>query len=161
MTFSYDAPGVTDKDTVRFLIQDTNASEALMTDEEITYLIGEWKDRYGSLEYVASVAANTLAARYAREASFSADGVSINLAQQAQQFRDLAASLREQAKNALVGGFLDVGGISPYEGLTDGVKQFSFGTGMHDDPEAGPQDYGSQDDRYAHPYYDPYDPSGG
>lgn len=158
MTFTYDAPGESDKDTVRFLIQDTNSSEALMTDEEIDYLVDTWKDRYGSLEYVASVAANTLAARYAREASYSADGVSINLAQQAQQFRDLAASLREQAKNALVGGLPDVGGVSPYEGLTPGVKQFSFGTGMHDDPEAGPQDYGSMDQPY--PYYDPYNEPG-
>lgn len=158
MTFTYTSPGASDKDAIRFLIQDTNSAEALMQDEEILYLLTKWKDVQGTVEYVASVAADTIGARYAREASYAADGVSINLAQAAQQFRDLAASLRQQHKNLLVGGFPDVGGITPGEGLYPGIRNFSFGTGMHDDAEAGPQDYGSRDGA---PYYDPYDPSAG
>lgn len=147
MTFTYDAPGVTDKDTVRFLLQDTNAGEALLQDEEISFFVTQYKDRF-SLDFIASILADTLAARYAREASYSADGVSINLAQQAQQFRDLAANLREQHKGLLVGGIPDVGGVSPYEELGHDIRNFAFGTGMHDDLEAGPQDYGSRDPRY-------------
>ena len=54
-------------------------------------------------------------------------------------------SLREQHKSSLVGGFPDVGGVSPYEGTHPEIKPFAFGTGMHDDKSAGRQDYGSQD----------------
>lgn len=156
MTFTYDAPGVSDKDTVRFLLQDTNSAEALLTDEEIAYFVDTYAEDW-SLSYVAAILADTIAARYAREASFSADGVSINLAQQAQQFRELAANLRSQHKNLLVGGIPDVGGVSPYEGLIPGTKNFSFGTGMHDDLAVGPQDYGSRD---GEPFYDPYNEPG-
>lgn len=145
MTWTYTSPDASDKDAVRFLIQDTRAEEQLVSDEEIQYVIDRWKKVQGSLEYCAAVVADTLAARYAREASYSADGVSINLAQVAQQFRDLAANLRSQHQNLLVGGSPDVGGISPYEGLVPGVKNFNFGTGMHDDLEAGQQDYGSRE----------------
>jgi len=148
MTFSYDGAGISDKDTIRFLIGDTNASEQLLSDEEINFVVTRWKDTYNSLEYVASVCAENLAARYAREASFSADGVSVSLAAVAQQFRDLAASLRQQHKNSLVGGIPDVGGISPYEGQDPDIANFAFGTGMHDDLEAGNQDYGSRNVEY-------------
>lgn len=145
MTYSYSSPDASEKDAVRFLLQDTNSSEWLLSDEEIQYALTKWYDVYGTVEYVAAVLADNLSARYAREASYSADGVSINLAQSAQQFRDLATMLREQHRDSLVGGFPDVGGISPYEGSLPDVKPFSFGTGMHDDKSAGRQDYGSND----------------
>ena len=150
-TYTYDAPGVSDKDTVRFLLQDTNDEEWLLSDEEIQYAVDRIKDLMGSLEYVAAVLADNLAARYARETTYSADGVSINMAQQAQQFRDLAADLREQHKSLLVGGFPDVGGVSPYEEPLPDVRPFSFGTGMHDDLAAGQQDFGSRDYPYFYP----------
>lgn len=148
MSTTYNEALATDKDVVRFLLQDTNAAgddEWFVQDEEIVYMITQWKDRYGTLEYVASVIADVIAARYAREVSYSADGVSIGLGAVGQQFRDLAASLREQHKSSLVGGFPDVGGVSPYEGPLPGVRPFAFGTGMHDDLSAGRQDYGSRD----------------
>lgn len=146
MTHTYDAPGVSDKDTVRFLLQDTRTDEWILSDEEIDYTIATYADTYGEhLEYIAAILADTIANRYAREASYSADGVSIGLGQVAQQFRDLAVHLRAQYRDLLVGGFPDVGGITPGEGLTPGVKNFSFGTGMHDDLSAGTQDMGSQE----------------
>ena len=148
MTFTYQSPDANDKDAIRFLLQDTNASEPFLQDEEIQWMVTRWKDLYGSLEYVAAVCADNIAARYAREASYSGDGVSVSLGQVAQQFRDLAVSLREQHKRLLVGGLPDVGGISPYEQLDPSIAPFSFGTGMHDDLEAGRQDYGSRDGQY-------------
>lgn len=148
MTWEYAAPGTSDKDTVRFLIQDTDQTDQIVQDEEIQYVIDTWKDVHGTLEYVAAVLADTIAARYAREASYSADGVSVSLGQVAQQYRELAIALRAQHNSLLVGGSPDVGGISPYEGLYPGIRNFAFGTGMHDDLEAGPQDYGSRDDVY-------------
>ena len=144
MTFSYGDPALEQKDAIRLQSQDGNSSEPILQDEEINYVLSRWLPVYNTLEGVASVVANNIAARYAREATYSADGVSISLGQVAQQFRELAASLREQHKNLLVGGFPDVGGISPYEQPDPTIAPFSFGTGMHDDLEAGPQDYGSR-----------------
>lgn len=149
MTNTYVDPGASTKDEVRFLLGDTRAGEWILSDEEIAFAITKYGEIFGGhMEYVASFLADQIAARFGREASYSADGVSIGLGSVAQQFRDLAASLRAQYKDLLVGGFPDVGGISPYEGLTPEVKNFAFGTGMHDDIDAGPQDYGSNERIY-------------
>lgn len=148
MTTTYDNPAFSDKDEIRFLIQDTGPNEWYLQDEEITYAINKWSSLYNSPIYTAAVLADILASRYAGEASYSADGVSIGLGQLADQFRALAASLREQYKNSLVGGTPDVGGITPGEGLYPGIKPFNFGTGMHDHPEAGNQEFGGIDAPY-------------
>lgn len=53
-TYSED-PGSSTRDEVRFLIQDTDSSEPLLTDEELDYLIGVWTDGYAAA--VAAVSA--------------------------------------------------------------------------------------------------------
>jgi hypothetical protein len=144
-TYSYDGAGTTDKDTLRFLIQDTDphaVGEWQVTNEEVQWAYDTWFPVQPSLYYVAATLADTIAARYAREASYSADGVSISLGPVGDQYRALAASLREQHKALLVGGIPDVGGMTPGEQLEPDTKPFSFGKGMHDDIEAGRQDYG-------------------
>jgi hypothetical protein len=145
MTTTYTVPGDTDKDTLRFLIQDTDphdADEWQLQDEEIQWAYDTWFPLYNNLYFVAATLADTIAARYAREASYSADGVSISLGPVGDQYRALAASLREQYKSSLVGGGLDVGGMAPNEQLLPDTKPFSFGKGLHDNIEAGPQEYG-------------------
>jgi hypothetical protein len=145
VTYSYDVPGASEKDTVRFLLQDTDpykAGEWQLTDEEIQYAYDTWFPLYNSEEYVAAVLADTIAARYAREASYSADGVSVSLGPVGDQYRALAASLRTQYSAKLAGTTVDVGGMAPDEPLLPGTKPFSFGKGIHDDPEAGAQEYG-------------------
>lgn len=141
-TYSYHGPSAdSDTDSIRFLLGDTGP-EWLLSDEEILYATEKWKPEYGTVEYVASTLAENIAAKYAREASLSADGVSVGLGQVAQQFRDLAVNLRQQHQSLLVGGFPDVGGITPGEDQLPGIAPFSFGTGIHDLPEAGQQDFG-------------------
>ena len=145
MTYSYTTPGDTAKDTLRFLIQDTDpldADEWQVTDEEIQYTYDVWFPLYHSLHYVAAAIADTIAARYAREASYSADGVSISLGPVGDQYRMLAASLREQDKAFNIGATVDAGGISPNEPMEPNTKPFSFGKGIHDFVEAGPQEFG-------------------
>lgn len=145
MTYSYAGPGTNTKDTVRFLIQDVDphgAQEWFVTDEEIEWAYQTWYPLYHSESYVAAFVAETIAARYAREASYSADGVSISLGPVGDQFRALAASLREQHRSGLVGSAPDVGGMSPYEQLEPDTKPFAFGKGIHDNIEAGVQDLG-------------------
>lgn len=144
-TYTYTVPGDSDKDTIRFLLQDTDphgAGEWVVTDEEIQWAYDTWYPLYNSHAYVAATLADTIAARYAREASYSADGVSISLGPVGDQYRALAASLRAQDDALHVGGFPDVGGIAPDEQLEPGTKPFSFGKGLHDNIEAGPQEYG-------------------
>lgn len=143
MTTTYSSPDASDKDAVRFLLGDTNMDRALVQDEEITWILSKWKPIYDSVEYVASVVADTIAARFAREANFSADGVSVSLANVANQFRELAANLRAQHKGLLAGGQPDVGGITPGEQTDPSIEPFDFGTGMHDNIEAGRQKYGN------------------
>lgn len=154
MTYSYDTSLAAEKDQVRFLLQDNKgADNHILEDEEINYGIITWKALYGTLHWVAAMLADTIAARYAGEVSYSADGVSISLGPLGQQYRDLAASLREQHRKLLVGGFPDVGGITPGEQQDPDLAPFNFGTGMGDNPEAGRQDYGSQNPTYLPEYY--------
>lgn len=144
-SFTYDGAGTTDKDTVRFLIQDIDpydAGEWIVSDEDIQWAYDTWFPLYHSLEYVAASVADTIAARYAREASYSADGVSVSLGPVGDQYRQLAASLRQQYQAKLVGAVPDVGGITPNELLEPDTKPFSFGKGIHDNIEAGNQEYG-------------------
>jgi hypothetical protein len=145
MTYVYDGPGVTRKDTIRYLLQDTDpdgAGEWLLSDEEISWHITEWGDIWHSDQMIASFAAETIAARYAREASYSADGVSISLGPVGDQYRALAASLRERHKMHNVGGFPDIGGVTPNEPMEPNTKPFAFGKGIHDFVEAGQQEFG-------------------
>lgn len=153
MTFEYEGPSASAKDAVRFLLGDTNSAAPMVTDEEINWMISKWMPVYNTVEYVAAAIAETLASRYVREANYSADGVSVSLANLGNQFRELAASLRQQHKNLLAGGQPDVGGISPGEQTDPEIAPFDFGTGMHDNPEAGRQQYGNRD--YTQGYYIP------
>src|SRR5690606_19557669 len=109
-TYSGD-PATSDKDEVRFLLQDTDASLPLLQDEEIAWLIAEWMPRYDSLIYVASVGAATISRRFAGIVSVSADGVSVNTADLAQRYRDLALELRDQYKASMIGGEVDISNI--------------------------------------------------
>lgn len=147
MSFSYNVPTDDDagrRDAIRFLLGDTNPQAPYLQDEEIDYVISKWWDKYKVVEMLAAVLADQIAARYASEASYSADGVSVSLGPVGDQFRTLGASLREQYRALLVGGSPDVGGVSPYEERSGNIRNFSFGTGMHDDLAAGPQDYGDR-----------------
>jgi hypothetical protein len=146
-TYTYDVPGASEVDTQRFLIQDTGpgahqSGDWMISNEEIQWAYDTWYPLYHSEYYVASILADTIAARFANEASYSADGVSVNLGPVGDQYRALAEKLREQYKAANVGTLVDAGGISPNEPLEPDTKPFAFGKGMHDNLEAGAQDYG-------------------
>ncbi len=146
MSFTYSGnPATSNVDAVRYLIGDTDESEALVSDEEISFMVTRWMPFYDSIEWVAATVLDTLAGRYAREAQISADGVSITLSGLQQQFSAQAEALRNQYKNLFVGAQVDVGGIDAYEQHNPLVKPFAFGTGMHDNHSAGQQDYGGRD----------------
>jgi hypothetical protein len=141
-TYSGD-PSSTDKDEVRFHLQDTDAGFPLLLDEEIEWLIDEWKPKYDSLLYVASVGAATISRRFAGMVSVSADGVNVQTGDLAERYRALAVELREQHTASMVGGEVDISNIMIGSGPEPGVKPLRFGVGLHDNPEAGLQDYGT------------------
>lgn len=153
MTFTYDVSTLTSNPIheVRFLLRDTVDEGHYLEDEEIQYALTTWMDLYGSTLWVASVLAENIAAAYAAEASYSADGVSVSLGPVGDQFRALAASLRQQHQAKGIGGAPIAGGVEKGDRRNPDVKNFAFGTGMHDYLDAGPQDYGDVDEiRYGY-----------
>ena len=141
MTFSYSGdPADGDLETVRFLIQDVEADEHFLEDEEIEYLVATYLDRWKSPTAVAAMAAEILSNRFAREMSVSGDGVSIDTASLQQRFADVASSLRELYKaEGLTEVFLeDFSGVLAH-GFDESLAPLNFGLGMHDNGEVGAQ----------------------
>lgn len=142
MAFTYGAdPTSSTIDAVRFLVGDTDATEAFLSDEEIRWLSDQWENK-NSVYYTASMAAEAIAARFAREVTTSSDSQTVSTSELQQKYMDLAVRLRSQHQALLAGGFVDVGGINVGEQPDPTVAPLAFGTGMHDNYEAGNQDYG-------------------
>lgn len=98
MTFSYSGdPSSSDKDAVRFLLNDTLSSDALLQDEEIFYLINQWGDIYEA----ARAGAESLASKFTREADSISKtvgdlSISKSFNAKASQYRELAKSFQQQ-----------------------------------------------------------------
>jgi len=95
MAFSYTAGSTATRDRIRLEIGDTDADRALFQDAEIDdFLAQEGDDIYGS----AARACETLAVRFARDFSFSADGASFQKGSITQMYMAQAKRLRRQAR---------------------------------------------------------------
>lgn len=145
-TYTYvgpDAPDTTDVDLVRFTLQDTgDLGLWLLSDQELQYLIDTWRPRYSSLTFVAAIAAATISRKFAGIVTVSADGVSVNTSELSANYRQLAVDLREEYKEAQVGGEIDISNLLIGYGVDPDIKPLRFGVGLHDNPEVGLQDYG-------------------
>jgi hypothetical protein len=141
-TYSGD-PANSDLDQVRFLLGDTDVSNALFQDAEINWGISVWGPLYGSDFLVAAQLAENAAAYYAQQAAYSADGVSLSFGPIGDALRAVAARLKNQyAMAAQAGVMVDAGGVSWGDGKIPGTRNFAFGMKMDDDPAAGQQDFG-------------------
>ena len=109
-----------------------------------------------SVVFVAAMAAEVIAAKFTREVSVSADGVSVGTSELASRYQQLATKLRDQAhEDSAAGAFPDLGGVmfDEYRDLT--IKPLRFGIGSMDNYEAGRQDYGDYDPgQYPYPQND-------
>lgn len=142
MSFTYGGdPTASTTDAVRFLVGDTSPDEPLLSDEEIAFLALTWDDK-NSVYYIASMAAEAIAARFAREVTVNSDSQSVSTSELQQKYTDLALRLMGLHERLLAGGNVDVGGILAGEQPDPTVLPTAFGTGMHDSIEAGLQDYG-------------------
>lgn len=73
MTFTYSGdPSTSTRNYVRFLLNDTDSTDALFSDEEINYVVSEWSgDAYESARELAEI----LIARFARLADSTSKSV--------------------------------------------------------------------------------------
>ena len=104
MTFTYSGdPSTSTRNYVRFLINDTDSTDALFSDEELNYVISEWGgDAYKSARECAEI----LIARFSRLADSSSKSVgdisvSESFSQKIQHYKELANNLltREMRKS--------------------------------------------------------------
>lgn len=107
MVATYTSPANSAADAVRFLIGDTDTSDALLQDAEISWLLSE----NGNNTYSAAAhACETIAAKFSRLADTQVDDVRVSLSQRAKGYRSLAVELR--GRIALTGAIPFCGGIS-------------------------------------------------
>lgn len=93
-------PSANTRDEVRFLIGDTDTTNQLLQDAEITFLYNQWN----SNAYLAAAhACDALAAKFAAKSDYSKSvgdlSISTQFGQQADRYRSLGAQLL--AQNAL------------------------------------------------------------
>lgn len=134
MTWSYAAPGVTTRDTVRFLVQDTVNDEPLVQDEEIDWVLTQFTD----VRVAAAQVAETIARLFARQANTKTPELSVDFTARAKQYMTLATQLRRDS--AELGAIPYAGGISTadketQESVTDRVAP-AFTTTLHVVPSA-------------------------
>lgn len=141
MAFTYLADFGVIRDQVRFLVGDTDESEFFLHDAEIEFLNSTWMSK-GSVFYVAAMAAESIAAKFAREVSVNSDSQTVSTSELQQKYLDLAARLLRQHETLLTGGEVIMGGVLIGEQPDPTVTSPAFGTGMHDFVEAGQQDMG-------------------
>lgn len=145
MSWSYSGdPSDGGVDEVRFLVQDTDYSDPLISDEEIEYLINKWDPVYGSPLMTAAMVAEVIAAKFAREVAYSADGVSVGVQELQQKYDTLASSLRDQYKQYDIGSGPVLSGVMYSDVPDPTVKPTLWAIGMNDNVRAGKQDYGNE-----------------
>jgi hypothetical protein len=136
-------PASSDKDEVRFLLQDVDPQVPLLTDTEINYLIAEWTPRFGSNTMVASVAAAIISRKFAGVARVDADGVSVDTSSLSKTYAGVAVQLKQEyEEGADVEADIDLSSIQIPTSFDASVAPLNFSVGMHDNPYAGQQAYG-------------------
>jgi hypothetical protein len=146
MGWSYSGdPAASALDEVRFLIQDTDETNPLFEDPEITYAVNLITPVYGSNLMVAAYLCDVLSSAYAGEASISADGVTISTDGLGEKYKTMGARFRA-LHNELdgMGGGPQAGGIDRFEWPDWSQKPKVFGLNGLDNWRAGQQNYGGQ-----------------
>lgn len=153
--WTYSPPGdplFGDVDVVRLYLQDTDPAMPLLPDVEIQWLIDQWMPRHDSLIFVASVAAERISHKFAGVLTVTADGVSVDVGSLSERYRQVAADLRQSHKDGQVGGEVDIANLMASQQPDYGIDPLSFGLGMHDNREAGQQDYEGYGRNHTGPY---------
>ena len=109
MTWTYSGdPAGSDRDKVRFLVFDTDINEQLLSDEEIAWLLSEQSNIY----MAAANAAEAIAAKFAKDVTRSALGLSASVGNRAAFYLELADKLRAQMSTTNKHGEVFAGGLT-------------------------------------------------
>lgn len=95
MSFTYVL--TTDLGRTRFLIPDKDSTSYDLEDDEITYFLAS----YGTVTAAAVAACQWLARKYAKQATFTADGLSYQAGQRAQEFAARAKELQTATQGGI------------------------------------------------------------
>ena len=111
MTWTYGGdPSGSARDAVRLRCGDTDSSDPLVTDEEITYFLDINDD---SVNLAAASALDAMAAKKAREADKRIGDLAIQASQASKRFSALAEQLRQQGAALGADG---IGDVAPFSG---------------------------------------------
>ena len=110
MTWTYGGdPSANDRDEVRFLIQDTNTNDQLLSDEEIAYLLAEYT---ASNLLAAARACEVIATKFARDASLITIGdTTVDHRKRAQIYLAMSRDLMFQYQASVRTGGIYIGGV--------------------------------------------------
>ena len=125
------------KNSVRFLVGDTDESDPQTQDEEIHFALNQSAD---NLYYAAALVADTIAASYARLVTSEVDRtIRVRYSDRQAQYRALAKDLREQAvRSGGLGVF--AGGLNTVTmalARANPTRPKSFYQGKFDDDDSG------------------------
>ena len=131
-------PSVSSLATVRFLIGDTDTTDQLINDAEVTYLITV----HGNTNRAASEACRAIAAKFARLMSRSIGGLQADFSAKYSQYLELADNLLAKDEITPVAPFVSGWSRSGKEAIeTNDDREPTFGRkGQHDNPRAYPVD---------------------
>jgi len=138
MTFTYSGdPSTSTRNYVRFLINDTDSTDALFSDEELNYVISEWSgDAYNAARECAEI----LIARFSRLADSSSKSVgdisvSESYSSKITHYKELAESLiRRQMRKSPPRPFVNAQALkSTNDRIVDDFNT-DFYSGIHDNP---------------------------
>src|SRR5882724_9195103 len=94
MGWTYGAnPGGSTLDAVRLMIGDTDTTDQLLQDSEVTYFINQ----SASLPYAAWKACYAIASKFARQGSKAVGQLRLDLSNVAKQYRDMGDDWKAQA----------------------------------------------------------------
>lgn len=133
MAWTYSGnPATSDLDKVRFLVFDTDTNEQLINNEEIAWLLTEQTNVY----MAAANAAEAIAAKFAKDITRTAVGLSASVGNRAQFYLDLAEKLRLQIGTTnqhgeVFSGGLTISGKDALDADTNAVQP-SFKIGQFD-----------------------------
>lgn len=140
ITYSGD-PAYSDRDAVRFLLNDTSTSTGRLSDTEIEWLLSQWSNPYlaaaQGARKIAATYTTTTQSKTVGSLSKSAGGSAVATA-----YLDLAKALESQAKSATFSPVAPYsGGISIADKLLEQADSdatpYWFWRGMHDHPDTG------------------------
>ena len=138
MTFTYSGdPSTSTRNYVRFLLNDTDSTDALFSDEELNYVISEWSgDAYNAARECAEI----LIARFSRLADNSSKSVgdisvSESYSSKVTHYKELAESLiRRQMRKSPPRPFVNAQALkSTNDRIVDDFNT-DFYSGIHDNP---------------------------